>query len=348
LEETSTVDTAVSDAPAEVEAPSEAIGGEAINAKLDSMNDEQSDSDVNADSDGEASQDSDAKADESDSKAESETELQKFIASKGVDLKNIDENTQKAYEMAMNSEQRMNQAIQEQADANNRVEEKQLDKAASDVVEKTEDAPVELSPLKTVDANFSDTSESILALAGVNSMDELMTENPTMYQNLMDAYSEAKEEAMTQEVEWHINKKDADQAKADNETTVNKEYEKLKEVSVSRLEKAEKENPEIVADFEKYGTDKALIALQDITGVPLEYFTANEEFFDFFKGATAAMKAVADLPGRDDKIKDNVEKQISKTKKAEMVSSASPLPDDHTAAFKMNMAGKSGGVSMKD
>ena len=351
-EESTSESTAVESAPETTQESSPSTyGGEAIDAKLQSMQNGGQDeggevegSEVEGKSDKPV-----AEKEAEESKSPFSEDMQKFIQSKGLDLNNLQ--PEKLIDMYMNAEKRMNDALREKDLFAKSVEQKQIQKAADKVLSAgQEDAPQKLSPLQSVDQDYNNALQNLMHLHGVNDVND-MYGDPVMSQaiaNLNSIYNDAREEALLAEVDWRFQQREESEQQKSSEQAIREEYEKVKEIAQGRMAEYEKAHPEIMNDFVKYGANDFVEYLSKTTNVPVEYFAAAEPFLKFLVDSTNAMKQLEGLPERDGKIKSDIEKGIARAKGAEMASPTENLPDDHTVAFKLRSLGNRNGVSMFD
>jgi len=358
--ETTYVDT--SNAPetstnTETPEASDLIGGDAIAAKLSNISQEQADGD-----DSENNEDGSEGVKPTVESKPAETpanelpdDVMKFLTDKGLDTTSL--NTNKIIEMAMNSEKKMNQSLQDKQDFAESVKKKQLDVEAEKVVRPEAEVEVpyeELSPLKQAESSWTLAQDSLVELFGcygVESIDDIINDPQLsqVYTNLLGKYSEARDLAQSEEYAWHSRQDKERAEKISAEEKMNKEFDNAKSVAEERFQNAVKQNPDIVEDFAKFGTNDMLEEWMKISNIPLEYMVANESFFNFLTKATDAMKVVDGLPKRDETIKNGFENQLYKTKQAEMVSPGSPLPSDQIAVMKTAMQkANRNGVNVND
>ncbi len=198
------------------------------------------------------------------------------------------------------------------------------------------DVPTPLSPLKQVQDNYVNTVDGLMNVLGIDTVDSFVESYPDLYEKIKGAYEQGRDEAQTQEYQWHKDQEANTQAQKEAADAVQREHDTIKTKAADRITEAKKDYPEIAEDFEKFGINKFIDTFAELTKVPVDYFVAESGFFDFISKASSNARIVEDIPEMESKIKKSLEKQIRDTKKAETVSSDDLLPDDHKAAASLS------------
>ncbi len=270
---------------------------------------------------------------QTEKKPEVDPDLLKFAENKGFKAESIaaSEDLQKSIKMSMESEKRMNQAVNEQKIREDKIKQKQLDKDADSVVNpKAEADPDEpKSPSEAFEVSVQDQFEKMLMFTNCTNEADLQARYPDIYNRFLGAYNDGKLEALKQDVDFKLNQATEKEAAGSSAETMEAEFKKVADVAKDNIATIKKDYPAVVEDMKESGMNDLLDELANITKVPLEYFMASEKFSGMFVKAAKAMIEVSKLPERDNKTKQQVEKDIAKAKNAEMVAAGDPVPDDN-------------------
>jgi len=286
-----------------------------------------------------------------------EPDIQKYIDENKFDLGDLKDNetVKKILEKAHATNAELSKIKGENELREQKIKEKLAEKSAEDVIKaegetkETAKKIEDMSPVERLDLDVQTAFKSLLAFTGAKDEEDLQAQYPEIYKNFVTEYQAAKEDAAIKYVDWKDDQKNKGASAKESEETIKKEWETVQATSKSRIEDAKKVDPDIVENFKLSGLNELLDQLAVITNIPVEYFVADEKFFNKFAQMAKAMRIVEGLPEEKRKIKQEVEKDIAKTKKGEMVSKDSALPDDQKAVFdRKTRFVKQTGVSLKD
>jgi hypothetical protein len=264
-----------------------------------------------------------------------ETPQQKFLKEQKLDLEEFKDNeaVQSLINKAFEAQNALTETQRTQQMEKDALEKKRAEAEAQKVID-SESEPEEkpLSPLEIVDSQFQATSEALSKILGVENLDALrgqQIDGDAIWALMQSEYDKEYRQANIQQAQWV---KDQDSLKASNEAAAAKLETEFKNIQASVVDKftnVKKDFPDIEDVFKDMEQDKYLDDLSNATNTPIEYLMNYQPVFDFCVNAAKNHKIVQGLGERDAKIKGDHEKNISKLKKAEMVSKSEPLPDDH-------------------
>lgn len=189
-------------------------------------------------------------------------------------------------------------------------------------------APVGMSPMQQVQADFSAALQNLCALNGVSTEQELAEVNPGMYQNLANAYNSSLRDAQVEEIQW-IHSTETQKIEAARQEQARQEYAlNVQAYAEGNLSNMQRENPELVSHLVESGMMDHIEKLSGALGVAPEAMLADQQFCSYVAKAAQAMRMVDNIPALIEK---GVQDRIAAMRKAgtaQTVASDSPVPAD--------------------
>lgn len=280
-----------------------------------------------------------------DEKPVLDPDLQKFAEGKGFDIEKVtaSEDLQKSIKMSMESEKQMNKVQNEATIKEDKIKQKQLDKDADAVVNpKPEADPDEpKSPSASTEEQIQNQFENLLSHLGVADENDLVAKWPDVYERFVASANHARNEAARQDLKFEASEQKRKTDEESSAETMEGEFKKVAGFATDNIAEIKKDYPTLVEDMKASGVDVFVDRWADVVKIPREYFMASKEFLADIAKFSKAMVEVSKLPERDEKTKQQMEKDLKKTKDAEMVASGSPLPDDNRTVAQKAMNDKS-------
>lgn len=194
--------------------------------------------------------------------------------------------------------------------------------------QQVEEAPVVLSPMQQVQADFSAALQNLCALNGVSTEQELAEVNPAMYQNLANAYNSSLRDAQVEEIQW-IHSTELQKIEASRQEQARQEYAlNVQAHAEGNLTNLQRENPELVSHLVESGMMDHIEKLSGALGVAPEAMLADQSFCSYVAKAAQAIRMVDNIPAMIEK---GVQERIAAMRKAgaaQTVASDSPVPAD--------------------
>jgi len=260
-------------------------------------------------------------------------ELQKFFTDKGLDIPEelaTNDHVQKLADMYRNLESMSSKKQSEYESKLREIEAAQRRKEADDVVNSESDKE-DLSPLDTVEQQYEQALDYQLSVLGVENLEDLREQYPQVYENFRASFQQAKDRAYREMFKWEKQRETKQAEQRELEQKLKTEWDQAKSTVAENLQAAAKEIPNIQEVFADSGVNKHLTYMSETTGVPVEFFLADKQTFDFFSNVAKMHDFVKNIDKRDSKLRQSWEKELLNAKQAEMPSASDTLPDEHRA-----------------
>jgi Asp-tRNA(Asn)/Glu-tRNA(Gln) amidotransferase A subunit family amidase len=250
-------------------------------------------------------------------------EVENWLKSKGIETKSVDPVALKLAEMARNSESQMSKTINELE----ALKKESLTKSAETVLEEPKSDP---RPSEAVDQKFQKAIDSLCALNDCESEDEFEVKFPDAYRKIRNQWDRelwaAYKEDVKREFEGHkkAGEKEAEQKRLE------KEYETVKSFYKGNIDEAKKADPEIETKLDSSGVKNFVGKLGELTGVPVEYILADQDFFKFAAIAADAIQFKSNIEKHKEAWKQEYEADLVKVKEAELPGDQ-PISEDSKA-----------------